>query len=253
MKRFVGGIAAVIVAFGLTAGPLSAQFVNSPMYIFPTFSPGVSINVDGGLALNDDAKMASDDAPISYGGQVMVGGAVGYVYAGFHLVDPKDPNDPAQVKKGKSFGGGGALALYNQGSQGFVANLQLGVGSTRFSFTDGGNISQTQGLLAVSAGFAGGSETATFEVYAAPRVQMVNYKAEVAGISGRTRFGYGASGGVNVTFSGFGIFGAVDWSSVNLADEGSTADRTSPLVAGVGVRYHFMMPQWGTAHGLIGG
>jgi hypothetical protein len=253
MKRFVGGIAAVILVLGLTAGPLSAQFVNSPFYFFPSYSPGWSINVDVGLGMNDDAKFF-DSSPLSYGGQVMVGGAIGYLFGGFHLVDPKDPNDPTFVDKGKSFGGGGALTLYNKGSQGFVSNLQFGVGSASFNETGTeGKLSQKQALLGVSAGFVGGSGSTKFEVYVAPRLQMANYKWESAGISGRTRTGYGVSGGVNVEFSGFGIFGAVDWHSINLNDEGTEGDKTSPLVIGFGVMYHFMMPQWGTAHGLIGG
>ena len=40
MKRFVGGIAAAILVLGLTAGPLSAQFINSPFYIYPSYAPG---------------------------------------------------------------------------------------------------------------------------------------------------------------------------------------------------------------------
>jgi hypothetical protein len=254
MKKFVGGFTAVVLLLGLAAGPLAAQFVNSPFYFYPSYSPGWSIHVDGGMGMNDDAKFFADQTPISYGGQVMVGGAIGYLYAGFHLVDPKDPNDPKLVNNGKSFGGGGALHLYNKGSQGFVSNLQFGVGSASFTENEGTDkFSQTQGLLGLSGAFVGGSGSTKFEVYAAPRLQVINVKWESAGLSGRTRWGYGVSGGVNVEFSGFGIFGAVDWSSVNLADEGSEADRTSPLVVGVGVMYHFMVPGWGTAHGLIGG
>ena len=254
MKRFVGKIAAVILVLGLSAGPLAAQFVNSPFYVFPSYSPGWSINVDVGLAMNEDAEFFSGEKPLSYGGQVMVGGAVGYIYGGFHLVDPKDPNDPTFVDKGKSFGGGAALTLYNKGSQGFVSNLQLGVGSASFSETEGSDkVSQKQGLLGLSGAFVGGSGSTKFEIYVAPRLQMVNLEWASAGISSRTRSGYGVSGGVNVEFSGFGIYGAIDWSSVNLADDGSEADRTSPLVIGFGLMYHFLTPSWGTAHGLIGG
>ncbi len=261
MKRFVGKIAAVILVLGLSAGPLAAQFVNSPFYIFPSYAPGWSINVDVGLAMNEDAQLSTETdwgKPMSYGGQVMLGGAVGYIYGGFHLVDPKDPNDPTIVDKGKSFGGGAALTHYNKGTQGFVSNLQFGAGSASYSETAGSDkLSIKQGLLALSGGFVGGSESTKFEVYVAPRLQMVNYKWESAGISGRTRTGYGVSGGVNVEFSGFGIYGAVDWYSIDLSDEGTTSgsetNRTSPLVIGFGVMYHFMMPTWGTAHGLIGG
>ena len=257
MKKFVGGIAAVILALGLTAGPLSAQFVNSPFYIFPSYSPGWSINVDIGLGMNDDAKFF-DSSPLSYGGQVMVGGAVGYIYAGYHSVDPKDPNDPKFVNNGTSFGGGAALTLYNKGSQGFVSNLQLGVGSASFSEAEGSDkLSQKQGLLGLSGAFVGGSGSTKFEVYVAPRLQGINVEWVSAGISDRTRWGYGVSGGINVEFSGFGIYGAIDWHSIDLSDEGSTSgsesNRTSPLVIGFGVMYHFMMPNWGTAHGLIGG
>ncbi len=253
MKRFVGKIAAVILVLGLSAGPLAAQFVNSPFYIFPSYAPGWSINVDVGLAMNEDAEFF-DSSPLSYGGQVMVGGAVGYLYAGFHSIDPKDPNDPKLVNNGTSFGGGAALTLYNKGSQGFVSNLLLGVGSASFSEAEGSDkLSQKQGLLGLSGAFVGGSESTKFEIYVAPRLQMVNLEWLSAGISSRTRSGYGVSGGVNVEFSGFGIYGAIDWSSVNLADDGSEAERTSPLVIGFGLMYHFKTPGWGTAHGLIGG
>jgi hypothetical protein len=254
MKRFVGGIATVILVLGLTAGPLAAQFVNSPFYFYPSYSPGWSINVDVGLGMNDDAKFF-DSSPLSYGGQVMVGGAVGYLYAGFHMVDPKDPGDPTTFDNGKSFGGGAALTLYNQGSQGFVSNLQLGVGSASFNRTGTeGKLSSTQGLLGLSAAFVGGSGSTKFEVYGAPRLHMQTYEAEFAGITGRTRWGYGVSGGVNVEFSGFGIYGAIDWYSINLEDEGTTdPEKTSPMVIGFGLMYHFMVPNWGTAHGLIGG
>ena len=256
MKRFVGKIAAVILVLGLSAGPLAAQFVNSPFYIFPTFSPGWSINVDVGLGMNDDAKFGGETwgSPMSYGGQVMVGGAVGYIYGGFHLVDPKDPNDPTSVDKGKSFGGGAALTLYNKGSQGFVSNLQFGVGSASFSETEGSDkLSVKQALLALSGAFVGGSESVKFEVYAAPRLQMQNYEWLSAGISGRTRTGFGVSGGVNVEFGSIGLYGAVDYFSINMANEGDPSETVSPMVVGFGINYHFKMPTWGTAHGLIGG
>ena len=42
--------------------------------------------------------------------------------------------------------------------------------------------------------------------------------------------------------------------SINLEDDGTTdPEKTSPLVIGFGLMYHFMMPSWGNTHGLIGG
>jgi len=255
MKRFVGGIATVTLALGLTAGPLAAQFDNVPVYYFPTFDPGWSINVDFAMGGNEDSEFFPGEKPMAYGGQVMVGGAIGYLYAGFHLVDPKDPADPATVDKGKSFGGGGALTLYNKGSQGFVSNLQIGGGTTSYNVAgvEGAKYSIANGIAGVSAGFAGGSEAVKFEVYAAPRAQVVNYKAEFTGITGRTRFGFGASGGVNVQLqAGIGLYAGIDWYTINLTDD-SAGDSIKPLVFGFGINYHGKVPGWGTAHGLIGG
>jgi len=237
MRKLIGGLA-LFAVMGVWAAPAVAQIGQIPVYAAPAGYAGLRISGDWGMGVNDDTKW-DESSPMSFGGMIGVGSGMFNINAGAAYVDPK----VTDLKKPLSFGGNVGVTLMKPSEQSPLAvGVFAGAGYTNYKTeTDTDVLKQLDVPFGVSVGFAPAmSGNVGFEVWAAPRGQ---YSSSDFGDK-VNRFGFGASGGVNVNFAmGFGIHAVVDWSTFSEKTVGNTiANKYSPLLIGAGLHYVFKMP-----------
>lgn len=235
-----------IVRIGLTAAALAlfantaaAQTVlpNIPVYA-PSFQ-GLLISGDWGMGANDDAKFGSTSSPMTIGGAVGYGAGMFNVLGGVGYVNTK--ND--MVAKPISFGGQVNVTVFQPAESPLSVSVLAGAGYTSFKdTTSAGNTLLKNLSVPFGVGIAFAPPTSgsiNFKLFAAPRGV---YLSQDPGADKASRFGFGVSGGVAVTFAqGFGLHGAVDWSTFSEKTEGTSVyPKISPLVFGLGA--HYVLP-----------
>ena len=239
MRKLIGGLA-LFAVMGVWAAPAVAQIGQIPVYAAPAGYAGLRISGDWGMGANSDSKW-EDSSPMTFGGMIGFGGGMFNINAGAGYVDPKA--ETLGLKKPISFGGNVGVTLVKPSAQSPLAvGVFAGAGYTNYK-TDGDAdvLKQLDVPFGVSVGFSPAmSGNVGFEVWAAPRGV---YSSQDYGTK-FNRFGFGASGGVNVNFAmGFGIHAAVDWSTYSEKTvEQQIAPKYSPLLIGAGLHYTFKMP-----------
>jgi opacity protein-like surface antigen len=239
MKKIVG-ITLGALAIAVFANTASAQLGYTPVLVYPSGYAGLNIQGGIGMGLNSDAEGA-DGKIFTYGGMVGFGGGMFNINAGVNQVDPKTDG----VKKPLSFGGNVQVTVMKPAESPLAINVFGGFGMWNLK-TDTDPSQDIVKVMNIPFGVGIGFSPPTagsvgFEVWAAPRG---NYLSEDYDGDKVNRFGFGASGGVNVNFAaGFGVYAAIDWStfSEKTVDAG-IAPKVSPLVWGAGLKYTFGMP-----------
>jgi len=236
MKKLFGGIALALFVGGLLAQPAAAQWGYVPVYTSPAGYEGLLISADMGMGINDDAKIG-EDSPMAFGGRVGFGTANFNITGLFSYVDTKVD----ALKKVPSFGANAAYTVIKQ-ETGLAVNVFAGVGMWNAKDTTAASNSVLKVMdVPFGIGFSPPtSGSVGFEIWAAPRGQL---SMQDPGFDKATRFGFGASGGVNVNFAqGFGIHAAIDWTTFSEKTEGeSIYPKYSPLLVGAGLHYTFRM------------
>jgi hypothetical protein len=243
MKKLIGGMA-LLAVMGVWAAPAMAQLSNMPVWTSPAGYMGVRISADWGMGLNDDSKW-EDSSPMAFGGMLGFGTGMFNINAGAAYVDPKA--ETLGLKKPISFGGNiGVTVLPSTEQSPLAVNVFAGAGYTNYKAEvgtggDADVLKQLDIPFGVGIGFSPPtSGSVGFEIWAAPRGV---YSSQDFGTK-FNRFGFGASGGVNVNFdAGFGIHATMDWStfSEKTVDQ-EIAPKYSPLYLGAGLHYTFRTP-----------
>ena len=237
MKKLIGGMA-LLAVMGVWAAPAVAQIATMPVYTSPAGYAGVKISADWGMGLNDDSKFV-DSSPMAFGGMLGFGTGMFNINAGAAYVDTKDE---AQ-KKPISFGGNiGVTVLPSTEQSPLAVNVFAGGGYTKYEQEASGDQFKKLDIpFGVGIGFSPPtSGNVGFEIWAAPR--GVYSRWDFGGDDTSSRFGFGASGGVNVNFNaGFGIHAAIDWATFSEKTEDLLA-KYSPLHFGAGLHYTFRTP-----------
>jgi hypothetical protein len=242
MKRILGSIALVGLVASLTANTASAQLYNMPVYFSPAFGTGVGVYGDFGMGLNDDAKFGTD-APIAYGGHVILGLSKFQIMGGASYVDTKVTGADKEI----SFGGNVGLTLFRTPASMVVVNVQAGAGYVKFGE---GATAATLWNFPIGVGLALNPPVvgAFVEPWIAPRVQI--FSTSVGDVSD-TDIGFGVSGGINANLLlGIGAWAALDWLTVK---PGTSTESVSPMRLGVGLSWKFSVPSLGIPGGIIGG
>jgi opacity protein-like surface antigen len=236
MKKLLGGIALALFVGGLLAQPAAAQWGYAPVYTSPAGYEGLLVSADFGMGLNDDAKVGVDDSPMAFAGRIGFGTSGFNITGLFSYVDTK--NDA--LKKTPSFGANVGYTILKQ-ETGLAVNAFAGFGywDVKADATDESVLKVMNIPFGIGIGFSPPSEGPVgFEIWAAPRG---NYQTQDPGVDKANRFGFGASGGVNVNFAqGFGIHAAIDWTTFSEKTvEESVYPKVSPLIVGAGLHYNF--------------
>jgi hypothetical protein len=243
MKKLIGGMA-LLAVMGVWAAPAMAQLSNMPVTTSPAGYAGVRISGDWGMGLNEDTKWG-ESSPMAFGGMIGFGTGMFNINAGAAYVDPKLEG----LKKPISFGGNiGVTFLQATAESPLAVNVFAGVGYTDYKAEEAGAggdevLKQLDIPFGVGIGFSPpASGNVGFEIWAAPR--GVYSSQDVLGTTKFNRFGFGASGGVNVNFNmGFGIHATMDWSTFSeKAVDNQISPKYSPLYLGAGVHYTFRTP-----------
>lgn len=240
MKR----VFAVGLLLSLTAGAAQAQLSTFPVWYSPAFGSGVGVFANFGTGLNDDAKFGTD-APLAFGGHIMVGASAFKGWAGANYVNPKVTG----VDKEVSFGGNLGVAIYQGSTTPVYVDLMAGVGYSKFG-SGAGELKQLMFPIALPIAYGAALEGGTtVEVWAAPALLI--FRTEVGGAGSESDMGFGAGGGINVySAMGIGGFVAVDWSSTKFL--GAT-EALTPFRVGAGLGWKFAVPSFPAAKGLVGG
>jgi hypothetical protein len=239
MKKLICGMA-LLAVMGVWAAPAVAQLSNMPVSTSPAGYAGVRISGEWGMGLNEDTKWEVDgSSPMAFGGMIGFGTGMFNINAGAAYVDPKAEG----LKKPISFGGNvGVTVLPSTEQSPLAVNVFAGVGYTSYKTdADVDVLKQLDIPFGVGIGFSPPtSGNVGFEIWAAPRGV---YSSQDVGTK-FNRFGFGASGGVNVNFNmGFGIHATLDWSTFSEKTvEQSIAPKYSPLYLGAGLHYTFRTP-----------
>jgi hypothetical protein len=225
MRKTVSVLALAAVMTALSTAPAMAQLHDN--VVFPAM-PGVGVTVAGDVALglNDDAKI-SGESPKFVGGRVILGLPMFSVWAGAGTA----PLGIDGVDSELGFGGGAGFHVFNAPLMPVKASVQAGVGY--LSETGGNLLNVTGGVLVV---INVPSAAIGVEPWVMPRVQLV--RASFGGLSD-SEFGFGASGGINVTLPmGVGAHVAIDWLTIG-------DPSVSPLHAAAGLHYKINVPSLG--------
>lgn len=242
MKRILGSIALVGLVASLAASTASAQLYNVPVFFSPAFGTGVGVYGDFGIGLNDDAKFGTD-APLAYGGHVILGLSKFQIMGGATYVDTKT----ATFDKELSFGGNVGLTLFRTPASMVVVNVQAGAGYVKFLE---GAAKITQWNFPVGVGLALNPPLvgAIVEPWIAPRAHL--FRTSEGGTSD-TDIGFGVSGGINASLLlGIGAWAAIDWLTLK---PGDATESVTPLTLGAGLSWKFSVPSLGIPGGIIGG
>jgi hypothetical protein len=240
--KAVSRFSAAALALVLFAGPAAAQLINMPVVTYPAGYQGLMIRGDWGMGMNDDAKFGTS-SPMAFGGTLGFGSKMFNVNAGAAYLDTKDP----ELAKPIEFGGNVGVTVLNKADQPLALNIFAGVGYAAIKDTTSGSPSAK--LLNVPFGVGVAFKPPTsgsvgFSIWAAPRGQYFSQDFSAVGADKVNFFGFGVSGGVNVDFAqGFGIYGAIDWSTFSEKTVGTNVyPKFSPMYVGAGASYKFKMP-----------
>ncbi|UCF40464.1 MAG: hypothetical protein JSW43_12145 [Gemmatimonadota bacterium] len=242
MRRFPYHLALTALALSLGVGVAQAQLYNVPVFFSPAFGTGVGVFGDFGMGLNDDAKFGAD-APLAFGGHVIVGLSKFQIMGGATYVDTKTTTFDKEL----SFGGNIALTLFRTPASMVVVNVQAGAGYAKFG-TGADEYKELNFPIGVGLALNPPLVGAIVEPWIAPRAHI--FRQTLAGTS-QTEVGFGVSGGVNASLLlGIGAWAAVDW--LTIKPEGATESLT-PFVLGAGLSWKFSVPSLGIPGGIIGG
>ncbi|MDH4043254.1 MAG: hypothetical protein OEW06_02255 [Gemmatimonadota bacterium] len=245
MKK-IAGISMAALAVALFANTASAQLGFMPVIVYPGGYQGLNIQAGAAMGLSDDTKGVKADGSTSqamaFGGMVGFGAKMFNINAGVASVNTKNDG----INKPMAFGGNAQVTVLKPAESPLAVNVFGGFATWSIKTDPGGTKlgSQTNIPFGVGIGFAPPmTGSVGFEVWAAPRGNLLSTKPE--GGSSVSQFGFGVSGGVNVNFAmGFGIYAALDWATFAEKTENSviTAEKFSPMVVGGGLRYNFKTP-----------
>jgi len=231
MKRLICGLALIALTMGLSSEAASAQmagFVNYPAI----GGVGVKVWGDYGRGVNEDASKAT-----YFGGRAELGIPVVSFWAGAGAVSP-DGVEGSEV----TFGGGAAFNLV----KGPMVPIKVSVQAAYSSIASGRFTGEGGRLATIPFGLAAAANLGTGGVAIVPWAYAFGEYISLSPSEGEStkKFGYGISGGLELNLTmGFGIYAAIDWSSVDLA--GGTDTRTSPVVAAFGLSYKATIPSLG--------
>ena len=225
MKRFVGGIAVLALALGLTASVASAQMQGLPVY-GAVGGVGVTIMGDYGRGLNDESGKTN-----YFGGRIELGLPMVNIYAGAGSVKPEGEGAESKI----AFGGGLAVKLLKGPDAPVGVGIQAGAGYVSYT---GYN------FLRVPAGVLLAFNVPSTEVavtpWIMPRAEWQQYSPETG--DSQSEFGFGASGGLSIVLPmGLDFHAAIDWMTISWTE----GESTQPLVVGVGASYHITVPSLG--------
>ncbi len=233
MKRILGGIAGVVLALGLLAGPAAAQLHGNATYAL-TSGTGFTLYADYGRGLNDDAWKSN-----YFGARAALGLPVLSLWAGVGTTKADEVLDPGAESE-MAFAGGAAINIVKgplvpvfvalQASAGFLS--EEGLGSTMYV---------PAGLvLAINVP----APTIDITPWVMPRVELQRFSPEGAGGS-QSEFGLGFSAGLDVTLpGGFGFHIAGDWRTVD-DPTGIATGKVKPGIISGGIHYKIAVPSLG--------
>jgi len=246
MKKIVG-ISLGALAIMMLATPASAQLGYMPVIVYPSGYQGVNIQGGFGMGMNDDTKGVKEDGTTSQG--MAFGGTVGFGMKMFNInvgaasVDTKNFG----VNKPLAFGGNVGVTVLRPAASPLAVSVFGGFATWSLKTDPGGTKLGSMNSIPFGVGIGVAppmTGSVGFEVWAAPRGNLLSQKPE--GGESVSQFGFGVSGGVNVNFAmGFGIYAAIDWATYaeKTDDAGNvTADKISPMFVGAGLKYTFKTP-----------
>jgi hypothetical protein len=243
--KVVSRISVAALALAFFAAPASAQLLNLPVLVYPAGYQGLMIRGDFGMGLNNDSKLNTSisSKPMAFGGMVGFGSKMFNVNVGAGYLNTRDP----ELKKPIEFGGNVGVTLINKAEMPVSVSVFAGAGYV--SIKDTTASAQSVPVLNVPFGVGLAFKPAMtgsvgFDIWAAPRASYLSENYTNVGGDKVNRIGFGVSGGVNVNFAqGFGIYGALDWSTFAQKTIGTNIyDKVSPLYLGAGLSYKFRMP-----------
>ncbi len=225
MKRFVGGIAVLALALGLTASVASAQMHGLPVY-GAVGGVGVTLMGDYGRGLNDESGKTN-----YFGGRIELGLPMVNFYAGAGSVKPDFEGAESQI----SFGGGAAVKLLKGPDAPVGVGVQAGLG---YLSEEGDSWMRVP--FGVLLAFNVPSTEVAVTPWVMPRAEWQRYSPETG--DSQSEFGFGASGGLSIVLPmGLDFHAAIDWMTISWVE----GESTQPLVVGVGVSYHVTVPSLG--------
>jgi hypothetical protein len=223
MRKLFGGIACVVLALALAAGPATAQMHGNPTYP-AIYGTGFTLLADYGRGVNDEAYKSN-----YFGGRAALGLPVVSLWAGAGSVKPEGEGAESDIV----FGGGAALNIVQGPLVPVLVALSAGVGYlSEEGF--GNTITVPAGVvLAINVP----SPTVDVKPWIMPRVELMSMSFESDLLDSQSEVGFGVSGGLVVTLpTGFGFHVTGDFRSINDSE---------PVYLGGGVHYKIPIPSLG--------
>lgn len=231
MKRFLGGIALTMLMTAVVGESATAQLAGNPVYAI-TPSVGVTLAGDYGRGL-----VVGESEKTDYmGGRLIFGFPGVSLWFGGGTYD-----NLTGAEKEMMLGGGVAVDFLRDPSKPVVLSLQVG-GGTGACATE---CTVTNAVAGPSIKFNIPGVVGNVQPWLMPRAHATRFSMNGAVVN---QFGFGASGGINLTLPfGLGLHAVLDYATFSETTSGAMiAEKRAPLIVGGGLHYRLSIPGFGT-------
>lgn len=233
MNRLAATAAGVVLAICVNDAPVAAQmhgYINYPAI----GGVGVKLWGDYGRGLNEDAYKSN-----YFGGRAELGLPILNVWAGLGSVKASDELAMGENSSQMSYGGGASLNLIKGPLAPVRVSLQAGLGHISEE-----GAKQTTIPFGLAAAFNVATSGVGIVPWAYAFAEYNRLCPDMADAS--SKVGYGISGGIELNLIvGLGFYAAVDWSTVDFGESGTSDAKQSALYAAAGLSYKISVPSLG--------